>query len=93
MAEEPARGKIDQYQVVLLNDDHTPMLFVIDVLERFFNKGREEAAHIMLNVHRRGAGICGIYSHEVAEAKVAEVMHFARHHHHPLRCRMLPENY
>jgi ATP-dependent Clp protease adaptor protein ClpS len=93
MAEVPTQGTIEQYKVVLLNDDHTPMLFVIDVLERFFNKGREEATQIMLNVHRRGVGVCGVYVHEEAEAKVTQVMHFAGQHHHPLQCRMLPTNY
>jgi ATP-dependent Clp protease adaptor protein ClpS len=93
MAETLTQGTINQYQVVPLNDDHTPMLFVIDVLERFFDKGRNEATQIMLNVHRRGVGDCGVYGHEVAEAKVAQVMHFSRQHHHPLQCRMLPTNY
>jgi ATP-dependent Clp protease adaptor protein ClpS len=93
MAETLTQGTINQYQVVLLNDDHTPMLFVIDVLERFFDKGRNEATQIMLNVHRRGVGTCGVYGHEVAEAKVVQVMRFSRQHHHPLQCRMLPTNY
>ncbi len=74
------------YKVLMLNDDYTPMEFVVHILERFFNKGREEATQIMLNVHRRGVGICGVYTFEVAETKVTQVMDFARRHQHPLRC-------
>ena len=76
------------YRVLLLNDDYTPMEFVVIVLERFFQKGREEATHIMLHVHQHGVGECGIYTYEVAETKVAQVMDFARKHQHPLQCVM-----
>ncbi len=76
------------YRVLLLNDDYTPMEFVIVVLEQFFNKGREEATHIMLHVHQHGVGECGTYTYEVAETKVTQVMDFARKHQHPLQCVM-----
>lgn len=74
------------YKVLMLNDDYTPMEFVVHVLERFFNKNREEATTIMLHVHRRGVGICGVFSYEIAETKVAQVMDFARRNQHPLQC-------
>lgn len=76
------------YRVLLLNDDYTPMEFVIHVLERFFNKSREDATEIMLHVHQNGVGECGIYTYEVAETKVTLVMDFARQHQHPLQCVM-----
>jgi ATP-dependent Clp protease adaptor protein ClpS len=76
------------YRVLLLNDDYTPMEFVVLVLEKFFQKGREEATHIMLHVHQHGVGECGIYTYEVAETKVTQVMDFARKHQHPLQCVM-----
>ncbi len=76
------------YRVLLLNDDYTPMEFVIHVLERFFNKGREDATRIMLHVHHHGVGECGIYTYEIAETKVTQVMDFARKHQHPLQCVM-----
>lgn len=79
------------YKVLLLNDDYTPMEFVVHVLERFFNKGREEATRIMLHVHQRGVGVCGVYTYEVAETKVTQVMEFARQHQHPLQCTMEKE--
>ena len=79
------------YQVVMLNDDYTPMEFVIVVLERFFNKGRDEATRIMLHVHQKGVGICGVYTFEIAETKVTQVMDFARKHQHPLQCTMEKE--
>ncbi|MGI9384707.1 MAG: ATP-dependent Clp protease adapter ClpS [Methyloligellaceae bacterium] len=79
------------YKVLLLNDDYTPMDFVIYVLERFFNKPREEATRIMLHVHQKGVGMCGIYTYEIAETKVAQVMNFARQHQHPLQCTMEKE--
>jgi len=79
------------YKVLLLNDDYTPMEFVILVLERFFNKGREEATRIMLHVHQNGVGMCGVYTYEVAETKVTHVMDFARKHQHPLQCVMEKE--
>lgn len=79
------------YKVLLLNDDYTPMEFVVHVLERFFNKGREEATSIMLHVHQKGVGVCGVYTYEVAETKVTQVMDFSRQHQHPLQCTMEKE--
>jgi ATP-dependent Clp protease adaptor protein ClpS len=76
------------YRVLVLNDDYTPMEFVVHILERFFNKGREEATQIMLHVHHHGVGECGVYTFEVAETKVTQVMDFARRHQHPLQCVM-----
>jgi ATP-dependent Clp protease adaptor protein ClpS len=83
--------KPSMYKVLLLNDDYTPMEFVVHVLERFFNKGRDEATRIMLHVHQKGIGICGVYTFEVAETKVTQVMDFARQHQHPLQCTMEKE--
>ena len=80
--------KPNLYRVLLLNDDYTPMEFVVHVLERFFNKDREAATRIMLHVHHHGIGECGIYTYEVAETKVTQVMDFARKHQHPLQCVM-----
>jgi len=79
------------YKVLLLNDDYTPMEFVIHVLERFFAKSREDATRIMLHVHQNGVGICGVFTFEVAETKVAQVVEFARQHQHPLQCTMEKE--
>ena len=76
------------YRVLLLNDDYTPMEFVVHVLEQFFNKNREEATHVMLHVHQHGVGECGVFTYEVAETKVTQVMDFARKHQHPLQCVM-----
>ncbi len=76
------------YRVLLLNDDYTPMEFVVHVLERFFNKDREAATRIMLHVHHHGIGECGVFTYEVAETKVTQVMDFARKHQHPLQCVM-----
>ena len=84
----PKTRKPAMYKVLMLNDDYTPMEFVVHVLERFFNKGREEATRIMLHVHHKGVGICGLYTYEIAETKVAQVMDFARKHQHPLQCIM-----
>jgi len=80
--------KPNLYRVLLLNDDYTTMDFVIYVLERFFNKNREEATHIMLNVHRSGHGECGIFTYEVAEAKIAQVLACAKQYEYPLQCVM-----
>ncbi len=80
--------KPSMYKVLMLNDDYTPMEFVVHILERFFNKNREEATRIMLHVHRRGVGVCGVYTYEVAETKVTQVMDFARQHQHPLQCTL-----
>ena len=79
------------YKVLLLNDDYTPMEFVVDVLERFFGKTVEEASRIMLHVHQRGVGICGVYTYEVAETKVNLVMDFAQENGHPLQCTLEKE--
>lgn len=79
------------YKVLLLNDDYTPMEFVVLVLERFFNKSGEDAARIMLHVHHHGVGVCGVYTYEVAETKVAQVIDFARSNQHPLQCTMEKE--
>lgn len=76
------------FKVVLLNDDFTPMEFVVLVLETFFAKGQEKATQIMLKVHIDGIGVCGVYSSDVAETKVKQVMTFARKHQHPLKCVM-----
>jgi ATP-dependent Clp protease adaptor protein ClpS len=80
--------KPSMYKVLMLNDDYTPMEFVVHILERFFNKNREEATRIMLHVHRRGVGVCGVYTYEVAETKVTQVMDFAHQHQHPLQCTL-----
>ena len=82
----PKSKKPSMYKVLLLNDDFTPMDFVIHVLERFFSKDRQEATEIMLQVHRKGVGICGVYTYEVAETKATQVMDFARKNEHPLQC-------
>ena len=76
------------YRVVLLNDDFTPMEFVVDVLERFFNKNREQATQIMLQVHTEGSGVCGIYPHGIAETKVSQVLAYSNEYQHPLQCAM-----
>ena len=80
--------KPSMYKVLLLNDDYTPMEFVVHVLERFFSKGQEDATRIMLHVHQHGVGICGVYTYEIAETKVTQVIDFARQHQHPLQCTM-----
>jgi ATP-dependent Clp protease adaptor protein ClpS len=85
---KPQTKRPNLYRVLLLNDDYTPMEFVVHVLERFFNKDREAATRIMLHVHHHGIGECGIYTYEVAETKVTQVMDFARKHQHPLQCVM-----
>lgn len=85
---KPRTKRPNLYRVLLLNDDYTPMEFVVHVLERFFNKNREDATRIMLHVHQNGVGECGIFTYEVAETKVTQVMDFARKHQHPLQCVM-----
>ena len=79
------------YKVLLLNDDYTPMEFVVHVLERFFGLNHSQAFEIMLTVHKKGVAVVGVFSHEVAETKVAQVMDFARRHEHPLQCTMEKE--
>ncbi len=85
---KPRTKRPNLYRVLLLNDDYTPMEFVVHVLERFFNKDREDATRIMLHVHQNGVGECGVFTYEVAETKVTQVMDFARKHQHPLQCVM-----
>ena len=79
------------YRVILLNDDYTPMEFVVQVLEKVFSLDRNTATRIMLEVHTKGKGVCGVYTYEVAETKVAQVMDFSRQHQHPLQCTMEKE--
>jgi len=86
-----ARPEVERpplYQVILLNDDYTPMEFVVSVLEAFFAMDREKATQVMLHVHTRGRGVCGLFSREVAETKVTQVNEFARSQQHPLLCVM-----
>jgi len=88
---EPAKAKVKppkMFKVMLLNDDYTPMDFVVAVLQTFFSYSRERATQIMLKVHREGMGVCGVYSRDVAATKVEQVTTFARQHQHPLRCIM-----
>ena len=80
--------KPSMYKVLLLNDDYTPMEFVVLILERYFNKSSEEATQIMLHVHRRGVGVCGLFTYEIAETKVTQVVDLARQNQHPLQCTM-----
>ncbi len=89
-----ARPKVKRpsmYKILMINDNYTPMEFVIHVLEGFFNKERSEATEIMLQVHQQGVGICGIFTREVAETKVQQVVDFAREHQHPLQCTLEKE--
>jgi len=79
------------YKVLLLNDDYTPMEFVVAVLERFFHMSHAQAFEIMLTVHKKGVAVVGVFSHEIAETKVTQVMDFARQHQHPLQCTMEKE--
>lgn len=87
----PKTKKPAMYKVLILNDDYTPMEFVVHILEQFFSKNRQEATDVMLHVHRRGVGICGIFTFEIAETKVAQVMDFARANEQPLQCSMEKE--
>ncbi len=85
---KPKLKKPRMYQVVLINDDYTPMEFVVEILETFFQHSRSKATQIMLNVHQHGKGVCGIYSRDVAETKVMQVNQFSRENQHPLLCEM-----
>jgi len=76
------------YKVLMLNDDYTPMEFVVLVLQRFFRMGMEDATRVMLHVHQKGVGICGVFTYEVAESKVSQVIDFARENQHPLQCTL-----
>ncbi len=87
----PKTKKPSLYKVLLLNDDYTPMEFVILVLEKYFGKSPEEATRIMLHVHQKGVGVCGVFTYEVAETKVTQVMDVARQNGHPLQCTMEKE--
>jgi ATP-dependent Clp protease adaptor protein ClpS len=84
----PKTKKPSQYKVLLLNDDYTPMEFVVHVLRAFFQMDTEQATRVMLHVHQKGVGICGIFTYEVAETKVNQVMDFAKKHQHPLQCTL-----
>ena len=91
LAVQEARPKLKRpplYKVLLLNDDYTPMEFVVHILESFFGMGREKATQIMLEVHTRGAGVCGVFTRDIAETKVAQVNDFSRENQHPLKCTM-----
>ena len=88
---EEATPKVRQpplYNVVLLNDDYTPVEFVVDVLEKFFRMDRSGATRVMLEVHTRGKGVCGVFTYEIAETKVAQVTSYSRDHQHPLMCTL-----
>jgi ATP-dependent Clp protease adaptor protein ClpS len=85
---KPKTKRPNLYRVLILNDDYTPMEFVVLVLEKFFQKDLEAATKIMLHVHHNGIGECGIFTYEIAETKVTQVMDFARKHQHPLQCVM-----
>ncbi|MBT8132533.1 MAG: ATP-dependent Clp protease adapter ClpS [Gammaproteobacteria bacterium] len=88
---EEARPKLKRpplYKVVLLNDDYTPMEFVVDVLQNIFGMDRMKATRVMLEVHTRGKGVCGVYTYEIAETKVSQVNSYSREHQHPLLCTM-----
>jgi ATP-dependent Clp protease adaptor protein ClpS len=88
---KPKTKKPSMYKVLMLNDDYTPMEFVVHVLERFFSKSHEEATQIMLHVHQKGVGLCGVFTYEVAETKVSQVMDLARRSQHPLQCTLEKE--
>ncbi|WP_138379669.1 ATP-dependent Clp protease adapter ClpS [Luteithermobacter gelatinilyticus] len=88
---KPKTKKPSLYKVLMLNDDYTPMDFVVHVLQNFFGKPEPEAVQIMLQVHQKGVGVCGVYSFEVAETKVAQVIDYARKHQHPLQCTLEKE--
>jgi ATP-dependent Clp protease adaptor protein ClpS len=85
---KPKTQKPSLYKVLMLNDDYTPMEFVVLTLQRFFKMSIEDATRVMLHVHQRGVGVCGIFTYEVAETKVNQVIDFAREHQHPLQCTM-----
>ena len=91
LAVEEAKPKLKEpplYRVVLLNDDYTPMEFVVEILESVFGMERTQATQVMLEVHTKGKGVCGVYNFEIAETKVAQVMGIAKQHQHPLLCTM-----
>lgn len=85
---KPKTAKPKQYKVLLLNDDYTPMEFVVHILRSYFQMDTDEATRVMLHVHQKGFGVCGIFTYEVAETKVTQVMDFARKNDHPLQCTL-----
>jgi ATP-dependent Clp protease adaptor protein ClpS len=87
----PKTRKPAMYKVLMLNDDYTPMEFVVDVLQRIFQKNREEATQVMLHVHQKGVGVCGVYTYEIAETKVTQTVDYARKNQHPLQCTLEKE--
>jgi len=87
----PKTKRPSMHKVLMLNDDYTPMEFVVHVLERYFGKNNDEATRIMMHVHQRGVGVCGVYTYEVAESKVMQVMDLARQNQHPLQCTIEKE--
>ena len=87
----PKTKKPSLYKVLMLNDDYTPMEFVIEVLEKFFGKGSEEATQIMLHVHQQGIGVCGVYTYDIAETKAIQVTNYARKFEHPLQMQLEKE--
>ena len=89
---KPKTKRPPLYKVLLLNDDYTPMEFVVHVLERFFGMNHAQAFELMLTVHKKGVAVVGVFSHEIAETKVAQVMDYARRHQHPLQCTMEKED-
>lgn len=94
LAIEKAKPKVKKprlYKVLLINDDFTPMEFVVTVLEQFFQMPRETAVRVMLNVHQKGMGVCGVFTVEIAEMKVRQVLDYAQEHQHPLQCTMEPD--
>ncbi len=91
LATKPKTKTPPLYRVLMMNDDYTPMEFVIEVLEKFFQKNREEATQIMLHVHQRGVGVCGIYAYDLAETKAMQVMNYARKYEHPLQVQLEKE--
>ena len=91
LATKPKTKIPSLYRVLMMNDDYTPMEFVIEVLEKFFQKNREEATQIMLHVHQRGVGVCGVYTYDLAETKAMQVMNYARKYEHPLQVQLEKE--
>ena len=89
--EKPKTESPRMYKVFLHNDDYTPMDFVVSIVETIFHKSHEEAVHIMLSVHRKGIGLCGIFTREIAETKTCEVIHLSKENEYPLQCTMEPE--
>lgn len=91
LEDRPKTKRPPLYKVLILNDDYTPMEFVVHVLERFFGMTHQESFELMLTVHKKGLAVVGVYSHEIAETKVTQVMDLARQHQHPLQCTMEKE--